>query len=147
MGKLHCELLNEIHFILPQKAGVIKLYMAVYTLSSAMFHGILYLALNFDPIAHYMNTFSYWHSKIYCPLAAFDHAPKTIKFLPKIADWCLYMQWPANLTWHVLYVKSWSQQIRANCRVPARRGLQRTALAPGRDETQAVNPLVSHVKP
>ena len=28
------------------------------------------------------------------------------------------------------------------CRVPARRGLQRTALVPGRDETQAINPLV-----
>ncbi len=28
------------------------------------------------------------------------------------------------------------------CRVPAGRGLRGTALAPGRDETQAVNPLV-----
>ncbi len=28
------------------------------------------------------------------------------------------------------------------CRVPTRRGLRRTALAPGRDETRAVNPLV-----
>ncbi len=28
------------------------------------------------------------------------------------------------------------------CRVPARRGLQRTALAPGRDETRASDPLV-----
>ncbi len=27
------------------------------------------------------------------------------------------------------------------CRVPAGRGLRRTALAPGRDETRAVNPL------
>ncbi len=29
-----------------------------------------------------------------------------------------------------------------NCRVPAGRGLRKTALAPGRDETRAVNPLV-----
>ncbi len=29
-----------------------------------------------------------------------------------------------------------------SCHVPARRGLRRTALAPGRDETWDVNPLV-----
>ncbi len=30
------------------------------------------------------------------------------------------------------------------CRVPARQGLQRTALAPGRDKTRASDPLVHH---
>ncbi len=39
-------------------------------------------------------------------------------------------------------LNSWNFALMKYCRVPARRGLQRTALAPGSDETRTRDPLV-----